>query len=130
MEYIVELNHTKYVIDLSDTTAKLVSCLENSAIKEEVCNDVETIDIPDLDFDMEEKKEDLIYITASMPGTIISILVKEGDCVKKGDTLLVFESMKMENDVIAGCSGKIDEIFVQKGNNVEFGRKLLAIKSM
>jgi urea carboxylase len=130
MEYIVELNHTKYVIDLSDTTAEIISCLEASTTKEETLNSAETINIPDLDFDIDEEEEAFIYVTASMPCAIIGILVKEGDSVKKGDSLLVFESMKMEIDVIASCSGKIDEIFVQKGNHVELGRKLLAIKSM
>ena len=51
-----------------------------------------------------------------MPGTILEICVKPGDSVKKGDKLLVYESMKMENDVEAEHDAVVKRIFVKPGD--------------
>ena len=48
-----------------------------------------------------------------MGGRVISINVKPGDSVKKGDVLLVYEAMKMENDVLAEKDAVIKRIFVK-----------------
>ena len=48
-----------------------------------------------------------------MGGKIISIAVKPGDKVNKGDLLLVYEAMKMENDVNSEITGTVKRIFVQ-----------------
>jgi len=66
-------------------------------------------------------------VTAPLPGEILSINVKEGDSVKKGDQLLVIEAMKMENEVFAPAGGTIKEIFVKPGDYVETGQKLIEI---
>ena len=52
-------------------------------------------------------------LTAPMGGRVISINVKPGDSVKKGDVLLVYEAMKMENDVLAEKDAVIKRIFVK-----------------
>jgi biotin carboxyl carrier protein len=46
-------------------------------------------------------------VTAPMPGTILSINVKAGDAVKKGQVLCILEAMKMENEIMAGADGCI-----------------------
>ena len=57
-------------------------------------------------------------VKAPLPGTIFNILVKEGDSVQKGDTLLVMEAMKMENNVKASKEGVIKSIKVSEGDSV------------
>ena len=57
-------------------------------------------------------------IRSFIPGTIIKILVKEGDEVKIGDNMLILESMKMENELLAEISGKIKKIHVKKGEKI------------
>ena len=57
-------------------------------------------------------------VTSPLPGSIIKVLVTEGQDVKKGDTLLTLESMKMENAVMADRDGKVTKIAVTAGQNV------------
>lgn len=57
-------------------------------------------------------------ITVPMPGTIVEIAVKPGDSVKKGQKVLVYEAMKMENEVEADRDGKVKRIFVKPGQPV------------
>lgn len=63
-----------------------------------------------------------------MQGMIITLKVKVGDTVEEGDVVAVLEAMKMENDVKADRSGRIDEIIVSEGDTVEIGDALMIIK--
>lgn len=64
-------------------------------------------------------------IKAPMPGMVLNILVKEGDEVKKGDTLLILEAMKMENSLKATADGVIKKIVAVKGTAVEKNQILI-----
>jgi len=66
-------------------------------------------------------------VIAPMPGAVIKILAKEGDSVKAGDTILVIEAMKMENEVNANATGKITKLHVKVGENVAQGATLVTI---
>jgi pyruvate carboxylase subunit B len=68
------------------------------------------------------------HVTTSMPGTIVEVLVKEGDNVKAGDPILVTEAMKMETEVQAPVSGKVNAIHVQKGDSVNPDEVLIEIE--
>ena len=57
-------------------------------------------------------------LTVPMPGTIVEIKVKPGDTVKKGETVLIYEAMKMENDLEADKAGTVKRIFVNPGQAV------------
>lgn len=57
-------------------------------------------------------------VVSPLPGSIIKVLVSEGQAVKKGDTLLTLESMKMENAVAADCDGTVTKIAVTAGQTV------------
>ncbi|MBQ5873478.1 MAG: biotin/lipoyl-binding protein [Bacteroidales bacterium] len=57
-------------------------------------------------------------IKSPLPGTIVSVNVKEGDQVKKGDVLIVMEAMKMENNIMAGKDGQVKAIYVSVGQTV------------
>ena len=61
-----------------------------------------------------------------IPGTILKMLVKEGQKVKKNDTLLILEAMKMENEIRAQKDTKIDKIHVKAGDSVEGGMTLIS----
>lgn len=67
-------------------------------------------------------------VSAPMPGNILSVSVKSGDVVKSGDTLMILEAMKMENEILAPADGTIDQVFVQKGSTVETGAALYSLK--
>ena len=67
-------------------------------------------------------------IKAPMPGTILGIKVAPGTAVKKGETLLILEAMKMENEISAPRDGVVSEIAVAKGASVSTGTVLMALK--
>ena len=67
-------------------------------------------------------------VTTSMPGNIVTVLVKEGDVVTAGQPVLVTEAMKMEAEVQAPIAGKIVGIFVAKGDRVTPGEVLIEIE--
>ena len=48
--------------------------------------------------------------------------------MKSGDTLMILEAMKMENEILAPADGTIDQVFVQKGSTVETGAALCSLK--
>lgn len=66
-------------------------------------------------------------ISAPMPGNILSVNVKDGDTVKKGDILMILEAMKMENEILAPVDGTVAAVSVTKGQTVETGALLCVI---
>ncbi len=63
-------------------------------------------------------------VKSQMPGKIVRVLVKAGDEVKKGQSLLVMEAMKMENEIKSPQDGVIKEVRVAEGQAVETGSEL------
>lgn len=66
-------------------------------------------------------------VKSPMPGNILKINFTVGQKVNEGDTLLVLEAMKMENEVAAPRSGTVAQIIVSKGAVVETGAPLVVI---
>ena len=56
---------------------------------------------------------------APMPGLVVDILVKEGQAIKKGDTIIILEAMKMENSLKAMADATVKKIVVTKGAAVD-----------
>ena len=59
-----------------------------------------------------------VQVKSPLPGSVVKVLVSEGQAVKKGDTLLTLESMKMENAIMAEQDGTVKQIAVSAGQNV------------
>jgi len=57
-------------------------------------------------------------IKAPLPGNIFKLNVKEGDSVKKGETLLIMEAMKMENNILAEFDGVVKTVKIKEGDVV------------
>lgn len=66
-------------------------------------------------------------IKSPLPGVILEVKVKEGDMVKRGQTLLILEAMKMENEIMAPCDGTVASVSVTKGASVNTGDLLCVI---
>lgn len=66
-------------------------------------------------------------INAPMPGTILSVNVKAGQAVKRGDVLLILEAMKMENEIMVPCDGTVGTVNVNKGQSVKTGELMLTL---
>jgi biotin carboxyl carrier protein len=68
-----------------------------------------------------------MQILSPMPGSVLKILVKEGDAVKEGDDVIVLESMKMENYISTKSSGTVKEIKVSEQDKVASKTVLMII---
>lgn len=67
-------------------------------------------------------------IMSFIPGTIMDILVKEGQAVAKGDDLIILEAMKMQNRLKSHVKGRIKKICIEKGSKVPKGTLLIEIE--
>lgn len=67
-------------------------------------------------------------VNAPMPGTILSVNVKVGDTVKKGQVLVVLEAMKMENEIMSPVDGTVTFVGVNQGASVESGSAICVIE--
>ena len=66
-------------------------------------------------------------LIAPMPGKVIDLKVKVGTKVKKGDTLVILEAMKMEHQVKASEDGKVTKLLVKKDEQLENGALLMIV---
>ncbi|MGG5358344.1 MULTISPECIES: pyruvate carboxylase [unclassified Enterococcus] len=66
-------------------------------------------------------------IGATMSGSVLEVLVKKGDTVKKGQTLMITEAMKMETAVEARFDGKVERIYVTAGETITSGDLLIEV---
>ena len=66
-------------------------------------------------------------IKTPLPGVIIDVKVSVGDTVKKGDTVVVLEAMKMDTPVNATSDGTVTKIYVAAGQSVQEGEPLVAL---
>ena len=68
-----------------------------------------------------------VTIKSPLPGIIISVDVKEGQAVKRGQKVAVIEAMKMENDILAEADGTVTAIHTRKGDSVLEGADIVTI---
>ena len=66
-------------------------------------------------------------LRAPMPGLVLEVCVSVGQGVKRGDALLRLEAMKMENDIESQVEGKVKQILVAKGDEVQEGQVLMVL---
>ena len=66
-------------------------------------------------------------INAPLPGVVTKVLVAAGQAVKKGETVVVLEAMKMENNITAECDGSVTGVCVAAGDSVMEGTTLVTI---
>ena len=66
-------------------------------------------------------------IKSPLPGIIISVDVKEGQAVKRGQKVAVIEAMKMENEILAESDGTVTAVHTRKGDSVLEGADIVTI---
>jgi biotin carboxyl carrier protein len=66
-------------------------------------------------------------VVSPMPGLIVAVTAQEGQLVKKGDQIVILESMKMENELRSPRDGLVKQIFTEAGASVEKGQVLATI---
>ncbi len=90
---------------------------------------VERLDALDYDIDYltSATSESSNLITAPIPGTVIKILLQEGDVVDAGQNALILEAMKMENTLKTAVNGTVKSINIREGDKVESGKVLVEV---
>ncbi|MBP1619073.1 MAG: acetyl-CoA carboxylase biotin carboxyl carrier protein subunit [Bacteroidetes bacterium] len=69
-----------------------------------------------------------IRLKAPMPGKILEVMVRTGDSVKAGDTLLILEAMKMQNAILASTKGVIKKVHVKEGDTTSKSDLLIELE--
>lgn len=114
----VEVNGTLYQVDIErKKTESKTPILVRSAV-------ASTPSRSEVKMSAGESKS-LSKVIAPLPGNIMSVNVKVGDHVKRGDKLLMYEAMKMENNLIAEKEGVVKNILVKEGDSVLQGDLLI-----
>ncbi|NMD37808.1 MAG: acetyl-CoA carboxylase biotin carboxyl carrier protein subunit [Christensenellaceae bacterium] len=126
MKFDIKLNGNKYLVEIDNFSAKILKKTNESFETLDIDNK-EYAYVPDFDFTEEENSTSIIK--ATLPGTVIEIDVSVGTKVKKGEKLMVLESMKMENVLTAPHDCLIEEILVSIGSYVTKEQDLVAIMS-
>jgi biotin carboxyl carrier protein len=67
------------------------------------------------------------HLKAPMPGLVVAVLIEEGQEVKKGQVMLILESMKMQNELKAPRDGVMGRVRVKSGESVEQRQTLLSV---
>ena len=69
-------------------------------------------------------------VITQMPGKVVKVMKKEGDKVSKGETVLILEAMKMENEIKSGADGVIKSVNVKEGQALEAGFLMVEIEDI
>ncbi|WP_308777439.1 biotin/lipoyl-containing protein [uncultured Bacteroides sp.] len=115
----VEVNGTPYTVELEKKTSPKIKPVVRTAATTPAAPPAAAITRPNVGGK---------GIKSPLPGVILEIKVKEGDTVKRGQTLLILEAMKMENDIKADRDGKVTSIKVSKGESILEGTDLIIIE--
>jgi biotin carboxyl carrier protein len=67
-------------------------------------------------------------LITQMPGKVVKIFKKEGESVTKGETVLILEAMKMENEIKSGADGIIKSLNIKEGQALEAGFLMVEIE--
>lgn len=119
----LEVNGTPYKVELEKREGKPLSKIKKQAITTPTPQSATT---PLVTRPKETGGKNSIQ--SPLPGVILDIRCKVGDAVKKGQTLMILEAMKMENNILANSNGKISEILVHKGDSVLEGADLVIVE--
>ncbi|MCK6603407.1 MAG: biotin/lipoyl-binding protein [Ignavibacteriaceae bacterium] len=119
----IEVNGTKYEIEVDKKMSKPITPKL-----------VRTASVPSTDVHKSQTKTTSGNISkgpgsvkSPLPGTILSIAVREGDTVKSGDLLLVLEAMKMENKINSDKNGIVKSVKIRPGDTVAEGDVMIEI---
>ena len=118
----VEVNGIQFDVQLDKPVA------QPKPVVRAVAAPVKTVEAPKAAVEAAQLAAGVTAVQAPLPGTINDIKVTVGQAVKKGDTLVVLEAMKMENNIDCERDGKIASVNVNKGDTVMEGSVLVTIE--
>jgi glutaconyl-CoA/methylmalonyl-CoA decarboxylase subunit gamma len=135
-QYKIKVNDQEYMVEVEEITDGNQATAHTSTVTTAKQQEQkETIKKPEVKSAPKPETKKLVdqgstegeEIQAPMPGKILKINVSEGDSVNEGDTVLILEAMKMENEIVANNSGKVKKISVSVNDMVETDDILMVI---
>jgi len=131
MKYVVTINQKNYEVEVEQGQARLVKTTETAAapVTAQVVTAAPAAPAPQAAAPapaVQTAGGDAIK--APMPGTILQIVKSAGASVKEGETILILEAMKMENEIMAPRDGVIAQIVTAKGASVNTGDVLAVLQ--
>ncbi|MBA2649073.1 MAG: acetyl-CoA carboxylase biotin carboxylase subunit [Legionella sp.] len=145
--YIYPINHTQCTVTMRGEKHALHSELVEDTLYVEIDNHYHKAQVYDLNkqvrlfteqgqievdrfsWSQDNKSVQKGQLTAPMSATVVAILKNVGDTVKKGDSLIVLEAMKMEHTIHAPADGILSEVYYKVGSQVDEGAQLLALSA-
>jgi glutaconyl-CoA/methylmalonyl-CoA decarboxylase subunit gamma len=138
MKYCVTINNKRYEVEVEKGEAAILSKAEIAPKVIEEINPAQTQIVATAQASKVVEKEQQTteaalalgreVVKSPMPGVILDIKVSVGSAVKEGDTLLMLEAMKMENEITAHVDGIVAEVRVSKGTNVSTDEVLVVLR--
>lgn len=134
MKYIVTLNGMDYEVEVSESDAVVTNVAPAAAPVAPVAPAAPVAAAPAAPVPPAAAPAPAAVTTtggtdvkAPMPGTILDVQASVGQDVKAGDVLFILEAMKMENEIVAPCDGKITAVLTTKGSTVATDAVLASI---
>lgn len=133
-KFIINVNGNQYEVEVEEVTEGVVSTPRPAKASQPTPKVEKPAVKPASQPKPKEVKKEVVVsegaevVESPMPGTILSVDVKEGDIVKEGQILVILEAMKMENEIVSPRDGKITVIAVSKGASVNTGDELIVIE--
>lgn len=113
----VEVNGIEYKVELeSESTVTTPQLVRSEKTKPDVSSAIKI-----------DRTPGSKNVKAPIPGLVHSILVKAGDKIEKGQSVIILEAMKMESEISTSADGTVNKILVKEGDTVQEGQILIEI---
>lgn len=119
----LEVNGTPYRVELEQKDTKIRTKIKKQAITTPTPQSASTPLVT-----RPKSAAGKSSVQSPLPGVILDIKCNVGDTVKKGQTIMILEAMKMENNILASSNGKITELLVKVGDSVLEGDDLVIVE--
>jgi len=138
-QYFVTYDNTEYKVEADEIKPgylkiklgdRVIKCVITKGDKDKfvfVEGDVFKVRNIELTGAKKTKKKDEGNLNSPISGNVVSIKVKDGDKVKKGDVLMIIEAMKMEYLIRAPYNGKVKKVNFKENNQIEIGQNTVEI---
>ncbi|MCD6450626.1 MAG: acetyl-CoA carboxylase biotin carboxyl carrier protein subunit [Thermotogaceae bacterium] len=135
-KYRVKVNGKEYLVEVEEVEEKS----EKSKVIQTKIEETKTAEIVSKQSDTQPNPSSLHkseskgsttgkkVLKSPMAGVVVKILVSEGQKINVGDPVLIFEAMKMENELRSDFPGTVAKVLVKEGDTIETGQELIVLK--
>lgn len=123
MEFKFNNQDKDYQVDISENEQGLKIVVNGKEFLYDLADTAKVTPVPQVAISKRENSSK--EVKAILAGIISDLFVKEGDVIKFGQKLLTLSAMKMENEILAECDGKISKILISKDQKVKEGEVLI-----